>query len=157
MLRPVFSTAVLTVGCLLALSLVGNVRGADPPHVAASDPLTAGRFLVAYGGCNDCHTARWDQLHDATPTAELLTGNPRGFAGPWGTSYAANLRLLFAKMSPDDWLHLVRHHDGFDHPPMPWYNIQQLTPDDQRAIYVYIHGLGPAGVPAPPYTPPTAR
>jgi hypothetical protein len=40
---------------------------------------------------------------------------------------------------------------------MPWFNITVLSTDDQRAIYAYIHSLGPAGKPAPAYTPPASH
>lgn len=147
-------TLVLAGAVALALLPLSLVRAEDVPHVAASDPVAAGRFLVNYGGCNDCHTPRWDELHDAVPESARLTGSTRGMTGPWGTSYPANLRLLLANMSEDQWLHLVRNPAGHDHPPMPWWNIQSLSLADQRALYVYIHGLGAAGGPVPVYAPP---
>jgi hypothetical protein len=147
-------TLIFAGAVALAFLPVSLVRASDVPHVVASDPVTAGRFLVAYGGCNDCHTDGWDEHHEAVPVARRLTGSARGFTGPWGTSYPANLRLLFAKLTQEQWLALVRNPHGVDHPPMPWYNVQQLTVDDQRALYVYIHGLGAAGSPAPRYAPP---
>jgi hypothetical protein len=139
---------------LVALPLAGVVRAATTPHAVADDRISAGRFLVNYGGCNDCHTPRWNELHDQIAEANRLTGNPEGFTGPWGTSYASNLRLLFARMSEDEWLKRVRD-PGAAHPPMPWWNVRSLTLDDQRAIYAYIHGLGPAGERMPRYAPPS--
>jgi mono/diheme cytochrome c family protein len=148
---------VITAAASIALAPTERVRAAEAPHVVAADPIAAGRFLVDYGDCNDCHTAQFSQLHDKIPESRRLTGNPRGFKGPWGTSYAPNLRLVFASMSEEQWLHLVRDPRGVDHRPMPWWNVQRLTPNDQRAIYAYIHSLGPAGKPMPGYAPPKPR
>jgi hypothetical protein len=131
------------------------VRADDPPHVVASDSVAAGRFLVNYGGCNDCHTPQWNELRQSVPESARLVGSARGFTGPWGTSYPANLRVLFANMTEDQWLQLVQNPAGVDHPPMPWWSIQRLTLADQRALYAYIHGLGAAGGPTPAYAPPT--
>jgi mono/diheme cytochrome c family protein len=142
---------------LIAFPGTGEVRAADAPHVVAADQIAAGRFLVDYGDCNDCHTARFSQVHDAIPESRRLTGNPRGFKGPWGTSYAPNLRLVFASMTEQQWLRLVRDPRGVDHRPMPWWNVQQLTTGDQRAIYAYIRSLGPAGKVMPAYEPPVSH
>jgi hypothetical protein len=155
-MRVPIRTAVALAAALFALPFSGAVRAATTPHAVADDPVSAGRFLVNFGGCNDCHTPHWNQLHDQIPEAARLTGNPEGFAGPWGTSYASNLRLMFAGMSEAEWLRRVRD-PGQTHPPMPWWNLQALTVDDQRAIYAYIRGLGPAGERMPKYAPPAAR
>jgi len=152
MRRPwVLAFVVLAVACALPGA---SPRAADSPHVVGPDPISIGRFLVNYGGCNDCHTPHWDERHLAIPESRRLTGNPEGFTGPWGTSYAANLRLVIAGLSEDQWLALVRNHRNVGHPPMPWWNVQVLGLNEQRAIYAYIHSLGPAGKPAPAYQPP---
>jgi len=39
-------------------------------------------------------------------------------------------------------------------PPMPWFNVRDMTSSDHRALYRYIRQLGPAGKPAPAYVPP---
>jgi hypothetical protein len=39
-------------------------------------------------------------------------------------------------------------------PPMPWFNVRDMTNRDLRALYRYIRHLGPAGKPAPEYVPP---
>ena len=50
---------------------------------------------MATSGCNDCHTAGYMQKDGQVPETEWLTGDSMGWQGPWGTTYAANLRLLF--------------------------------------------------------------
>jgi len=32
---------------------------------------------------------------------------------------------------------------------MPWYELRAMTEEDQRALYHFVHGLGPAGERAP--------
>jgi hypothetical protein len=39
-------------------------------------------------------------------------------------------------------------------PPMPWFNLHDMTRADLRAMNRYIRHLGPAGKPAPAYVPP---
>jgi hypothetical protein len=39
-------------------------------------------------------------------------------------------------------------------PPMPFYNLQAMTVQDQKALYRYIKSAGAAGQPAPAWVPP---
>jgi hypothetical protein len=34
-------------------------------------------------------------------------------------------------------------------PPMPWFNLREMTDEDLVAMYRYLRALGPAGAPAP--------
>lgn len=104
-------------------------------------------MLVVYGTCNDCHTAGWRDTDGTVPQARWLTGSTIGFRGWWGTSYAANIRLVFQEMSEDRWLAAVRTRAG--HPPMVWEDLRQLPEADLRAIYEFVKSLGPAGVAMP--------
>jgi mono/diheme cytochrome c family protein len=70
---------IVAVGASLPLG------AAESPHVSAASPIEAGRFLVRYGGCNDCHTPGYSEAGGALPESSWLTGNPEGFKGPWGT------------------------------------------------------------------------
>jgi hypothetical protein len=38
-------------------------------------------------------------------------------------------------------------------PPMPWFNVREMSSSDLRSIYRYVRHLGPAGKPAPAYVP----
>src|SRR6516162_7438057 len=76
---------------------------------SSSDPLVErGRYLVAFGSCNDCHTPGWRESDGSIPVARWMTGSNLGYRGPWGTSYPANVRLDFAQISENDWLFMVR-------------------------------------------------
>jgi mono/diheme cytochrome c family protein len=113
--------------------------------------LERGRYLVVAGGCNDCHTPRYPETAGDIPASEWLTGNPVGFRGPWGTTYPANLRQVVQNMTEARWLVHVRIEKR---PPMPWFNMRDMTDDDLRAMYRFIRSLGAKGAPAPAYVPP---
>ena len=122
-------------------------------NVVAAGPadLDRGRFIVRFGGCNDCHTDGYMAKEGKVPESEWLTGSPVGFQGPWGTSYAANLRLRLAQLSEDEWITAARARRQ---PPMPWFTLAELDDADLRAVYRYVRSLGPAGEPAPAYVAP---
>ncbi|MEZ5939457.1 MAG: hypothetical protein R3C52_14760 [Hyphomonadaceae bacterium] len=122
---------------------------APAPYVVAGNELDIGRYLVRVGGCNDCHTPGYAEAGGAMPESEWLTGSPVGFAGPWGVSYASNLRLSLAGMEEDDFVQLA--HDGQGRPPMPWPSLTAMSDSDLRALYRYVRILGPKGkaTPAP--------
>ncbi|UHD17874.1 hypothetical protein [Thiocapsa bogorovii] len=115
----------------------------------AKDPaqvIARGRYLVRVSGCNDCHTEGYLQGNGKVPTEQWLTGSTVGFQGPWGTTYATNLRLLLDELTEADWLARAREPKR---PPMPWFNLSAMTDADLIAIYRFAKSLGPAGEPAP--------
>lgn len=120
---------------------------------AAADPLVKrGRYLVQTSGCNTCHTALYAVLGGKIPEEEWLTGDKVGWRGPWGTTYATNLRLYMRELTEEQWLHRARNLTT--RPPMPWFEIQAMSDDDLRALYRYVRSLGAAGKPAPEYVLP---
>ena len=152
---------VWKIAVLWILAVPGAAAGASPIHVWAPTPAEAGRYLVLVGGCNDCHTPGWDPSGGKVPMTRWLTGSPVGFEGPWGTTYPANLRLFVQRVSEPQWLAMFKSKAPLPQfpmrPPMPWVNIHRLSVRDLKALYVFIHGLGPMGRPAPAYTPPGQR
>lgn len=125
------------------------------PRVLAASDSAAGQYLTLVGGCNDCHTAGWAESNGKTAPADQLTGSPVGYRGPWGTTYAANLRTVVQRATEDRWVQILTTADGgHGRPPMPWMNTAQMSDHDLRAIYRYIHSLGSAGNPAPRGLPP---
>jgi mono/diheme cytochrome c family protein len=100
---------------LVALPVAGLVMAAKFSGEAQAERIARGKYLVTYGGCNDCHTPL--KMTDKGPTPDftrLLSGHPddaklppppktedtpwfaatagmTAWAGPWGISYAANL------------------------------------------------------------------
>ena len=130
---------------LLALCATVSATAADPM-------VSRGRYIVITSGCNTCHTALYPIHGGKVPEAEWLTGDKVGWRGPWGTTYATNLRLYMQDVSEDEWV--KRGRNLSTRPPMPWFAIQAMTDEDLRALYRYVRSLGAAGEPAPGYLPP---
>jgi predicted ribosomally synthesized peptide with SipW-like signal peptide len=110
-----------------------------------------GRYIVQIAGCNDCHTPGYPESGGKVDEKLWLTGSPLGWRGPWGTTYPPNLRLDAQKLSEADFVKLARSELR---PPMPWFNLRDMSTKDVRAIYQYLRHMGPAGEPAPAYVPP---
>jgi len=135
--------------CLAGLLLAGPALAAG--NAGDKRELERGRYLVKFGGCNDCHTPGYPESDGRTPIKDWLTGSPVGFQGPWGTSYPSNLRLLVRNMTEKQWLARVRTPMR---PPMPWFNLRDMNDGDLRAMYRFIRSLGAKGEPAPAAAPP---
>lgn len=137
------------IGSALILNVLGivTVHAAEPPAPAYGDALIArGRYVVAIAGCNDCHTAGYATSGGQTPEQDWLTGDSIGFQGPWGVSYAANLRLSMSRLSEAQWMAMARAERL---PPMPWFSLARMNDEDLRAIHAFVQSLGPKGEPAP--------
>ena len=118
-----------------------------------ADPLVArGKYVVSIAGCNDCHTPNFPLKGGEVPESEWLTGDALGWRGPWGTTYASNLRIYMQGLTEEQWIKTAKTLQA--RPPMPWFNVRRMSTTDLRAIYRYVRHLGPAGKPAPAYVPP---
>jgi len=133
---------------LMALCSAASATAADKPDPA----LQRGRYIVQTGACNTCHTAMYGMLGGNVPESDWLTGDKVGWRGPWGTTYATNLRLYMQALSEEQWL--LRARNLSTRPPMPWFAVQAMSDEDLRALYRYVRSLGAAGKPAPSYVPP---
>ncbi len=133
----------------LVMFFVSAASAAEPlrHHVEAPTDVEAGRYLIQFGGCNDCHTPGWDTSNGTLPTSQWLLGNPIGFQGPWGTTYPPNLRLFTQTISERAWVQMFRTRT--QNPPMPWMNYHDISDKDLTAIYRFIKSLGPKGIAAP--------
>ena len=140
------------IGTALFLGLAGQASAADAQKPSAG--IERGRYLVTIGGCNDCHTAGYPEQGGTTPESQWLTGVPVGFQGPWGTTYAANLRLVAGRMTEAEW---VAHARKERLPPMPWFNLKAMSDPDLKAMYAFIRSLGQPGVAAPAYVAPGGK
>ncbi len=174
----------LTAAGALA-ALASSARADAPAQAKAAGRVARGRYLVTVAGCNDCHTPlKLGPEGPAPDLSRLLSGHPEAlvmppapalpegpwlasmagtmtaFAGPFGTSFAANLtpdaETGLGRWTEADFLETVRsgRHLGRGRallPPMPIQNLQAATDDDLRAIYAYLRSI-PAvknRVPAP--------
>ena len=135
------------------LAAVALPMAAGPAAAQAKGPsIERGRYLAVITGCNDCHTARFGPSGGKLPQAQWLLGDAVGFRGPWGTTYPANLRLSFSRMTEDEWVKIARTVEY--RPPMPWFALREMTEVDLRSIYRFVRTLQPLGSPAPAYLPP---
>ena len=122
------------------------------PSVVAQTPEQAGRYLVRAGGCNDCHTPAFMMLGEKVPESQWLTGNAMGFRGPWGTTYASNLRRFVQPFTAEQFVEVVRKRN--DRPPMPWPSLHAMSDADLKSIYAYIKSLPVSGAATPDFVPP---
>ena len=146
---------VVLIACtLLPLSTSASepANGKVARAAAAGEEVQRGKYLAKIAGCNDCHTPGYAMSGGKVPEKLWLTGDALGWRGPWGTTYAPNLRLYMNSMSEAQWVHRAKTMKT--RPPMPWFALHDMTEQDLRALYKYVKVLGPAGEPAPAYVPP---
>ena len=136
-----------------AMILAAGLAALAPAFANERDALVErGRYVVSIAGCNDCHTPGFAMKNGKVPEAQWLTGDALGWRGPWGTTYAPNLRLYMQTLKEEEWVKKAK--TLATRPPMPWFNLHRMSEGDLRAVYRYVRYLGPAGKPAPDYVPP---
>jgi len=119
--RLTLGTALALLVLVATLSSRGAIAGPAPSDAAAPaalDPakVERGRYLVTFGGCNDCHTPwKMGENGPEPDMTRMLSGHPQdlvmpplpvltpgawesassasitAWAGPWGISYTRNL------------------------------------------------------------------
>lgn len=147
-----FLAATLIAGCVRVLAAPSAANAETAAPAATETEVERGRYLVSIGGCNDCHTPGFMQAPGQIPESDWLTGVPVGWRGPWGTTYASNLRLRVQELTEDEWVFLLRERKAM--PPMPWFSVNALKEEDSRILYRYLKHLGPKGEPTPGFLPP---
>jgi hypothetical protein len=109
-----FSIAALFLIMFIQLSCTSK---GENKTLTKDEMIARGKYLVSFGGCNDCHTPKvYTDMGPMPDTTRLLSGfaageslppadlsmitpgkwilmdqNITAFVGPWGISYAANL------------------------------------------------------------------
>lgn len=154
LLRIAICCAITSLPVLLPTASAGNAAARDAATnnaTASQSSMARGRYLLRIAGCNDCHTAGYRIKAGNIDESHWLTGDRLGWQGPWGTTYASNLRLVMQRLTLSEWLQTARQPRR---PPMPWFALRDMTDEDLASIYHYVRALGPAGTAAPPYIPP---
>ena len=139
--------------------------------------VARGEYLVTTSGCHDCHTPWKMGANGPEPDmTRALTGHPAdfvmppapklpagpwiwmgsatntAFAGPWGTSFAANLTPDKATGTGDwtveQFIATLRTGRRLGKgrpvlPPMPAAVYAKMTDDDLRSIFAYLQSLKP--------------
>jgi mono/diheme cytochrome c family protein len=170
-------TSVKLVGLC---GIAGWILAAGYSAVAGQQPSRAigrGEYLVNGTGCGDCHTPMKMGPSGPVPdSARLLSGHPEkldmpappklgqgpwlgvvsatftAWAGPWGTSFTANLtpdrETGLGGWTAQTFVDAIRagRHQGRGRqllPPMPYIALRNLTDDDLRAIFAYLETIPP--------------
>jgi hypothetical protein len=140
----------------VAAATITSFTTATSTYAAAGDDNTGeidrGRYMIVTGHCNNCHTPGYAASLGKLPEKEWLTGTALGNRGPWGTTYASNLRLSIQNFTEEQWITYAKVMRP--RPPMPWWSVHETTAQDLRAMYKFIKQLGPAGEPSRPSLPP---
>src|SRR5688572_30340834 len=187
MKRIPFELAVLAICVGMVMTVAAPAFGQAPSpknSESSAEKLARGKYLVTVAGCNDCHTPWKMGAKGPEPDmTRMLSGHPSAmpmppaplppgpwmgsvgatmtaWAGPWGTSFTANL-------TPDketglgDWTFeqfvqtlKTGRHQGKGRPilpPMPYFNYAKATDEDLASIFAYLQSLPPVRnkVPAP--------
>ena len=142
---------------MLLLALTHCALAAESAVVAAKQSMDAktiarGRYMVLTGHCNNCHTPGYAAAVGKLPEKNWLTGSSLGNRGPWGTTYASNLRLSIQSFTEKEWVAYAQVMRP--RPPMPWWSVHDTSAPDLRAMYQFIKSMGPAGEPSRPALPP---
>lgn len=153
-MKTCFGAAIFVLTILINSSTLAKTPKGNDPSLPG---VERGRYLVRVTGCNDCHTPMYGQMNGAVPEKDWLIGVPVGWKGPWGTTYATNLRHRVANMTEDQWVSYLKNLKA--RPPMPFFAVNIINEADSRAMYRFIRALGdhPQTVPAglPPGEKPT--
>jgi len=109
------AAAVPFTALVLAAALSPKVHPKNQPSAAQAERIARGKYLVAFGDCNSCHTPLklgpngpepdWSRMLSGHPQDAKLppppalkdspwfaaTAGMTAWAGPWGVSYVANI------------------------------------------------------------------
>lgn len=155
MTRAIYASLLyFTLAITLATGATAGEQAGSSKRAPVLDKKTAdhARYIIKIAGCNDCHTTGYAEAAGKIQEKDWLKGDATGWRGPWGTTYASNLRLYFHNLSEEQWVRTARSVQF--RPPMPWFVLREMKDHDLRVIYRFIRHLGPAGEPAPAYVPP---
>jgi hypothetical protein len=67
--------------------------------MAGEVSVERGLKVSIVGGCHDCHTDGYRESEGKIDLDKALKGSGVGWRGPWGTTYAGNLRLVANRLS----------------------------------------------------------
>jgi hypothetical protein len=169
---------------------VASVQAPLPAAAQARTPaeeVALGLHLVSTSGCHDCHTPMKMGENGPEPDmSRMLSGHPdsmklppapppsgpwivsiaatnTAYAGPWGTSFTANLTpdnaTGLGSWNRDTFIQTIRsgRHMGRGRellPPMPVPVYRNFSDDELGAIFAYLHTIPAIENHVPPPLPP---
>jgi mono/diheme cytochrome c family protein len=153
-MRPIRFTFA-AIGAVVALTAMASLpfmaAAQTQPAAGGGAEVERGRYLARISGCHDCHTPGYPEAAGKIDEKLALVGSRLGYRGPWGTTYATNLRVVAQDLTEAQWLVQAR---APRRPPMPWFNLRDMSDADVIAIYRYLRHLGPEGERGPAALPP---
>jgi hypothetical protein len=76
----------------LAMAITCVLMAFAPDSWAENVSIERGKLISIIGSCHVCHTEDYSQSEGRIDPAKAFAGSEVGFKGPWGTTYAQNLR-----------------------------------------------------------------
>ena len=140
---------------VISASIVAFALAPVSGSMAGEASVERGLKVSIVGGCHDCHTEGYRESEGRINPEKALKGSKVGWRGPWGTTYASNLRRVAQRLSEDGFLLLLSTLRTL--PPMPWFNVRAMEEPDMRSLYRYIRSLGDPGEEAPAAVRPNAE
>ena len=109
--------SIIAISVMVLFFQISCAGEAENKPLTKGEKIERGKYLVNFGGCNDCHTPKiYSEMGPVPDTTKLLSGHPAGemlpagdvsmtapgkwvmteknftaWVGPWGISYSANL------------------------------------------------------------------
>ena len=123
--------------------------------------IERGKYLVTFGGCNDCHTPGY--FFGKPDMSRFLGGSDVGFEIPGqgvfvGRNITPDAETGIGKWTPDQIVTAIQTGERPDGrilaPIMPWRDFAELTKDDATAIAAYLKSIKAVKNPVPgPFNP----
>jgi len=172
-----------------AAQVAPSQPAAKAAPMSQADRVRLGEHLVTTSACHDCHTPlKMGPNGPAPDMSRKLSGHPEGmdlppapppsgpwivsaaatntaWAGPWGTSFTANLtpdkETGTGAWSEQTFVRAIRtgRHMGQGRPilpPMPVPVYQNFSDDELKAIFAYLQSIPPIKNRVPAPLPPVA-
>lgn len=185
-MSPLHKILSFTAVATLIAATAGFALAPRGGHTA----VERGRYLVTAMGCNDCHTPWKLGEHGPAPDmTRMLSGHPAAmqlppappasgpwivhaaatntaWAGPWGTSFTANLTpdadTGLGRWTEQEFVQALRtgRHQGRGRqilPPMPYPMISQLSDADLGAVFAYLQSIPAIANKVPQPLPPQGQ
>lgn len=181
-----FALALAVLSPIVAYTL--HASGAEGRRKV--EEVERGRYLVTSTGCTDCHSPWILGANGPEPDpTRFLSGHPQdmqlppapalepgpwittvaatntAWAGPWGTSFTANLtpdvETGLGSWTAEDFINALRtgRHQGRGReilPPMPYAVYRNLTDADLRSIFAFLRSIPAISNRVPNPLPPAA-
>jgi mono/diheme cytochrome c family protein len=139
-----------TLAFLVITAAITVAMAAELPHARAESPIERGKYLVTFGGCNDCHTPGY--FFGKPDMAKYLGGSDVAFDIPGLGAFAGRNITPDKETGIGNWtveqivaaLQQGKRPDGRTLAPiMPYHAFSYLSKDDALAIAAFLQSIPP--------------